>query len=43
MSDVPIYLKNTVGKSNQVRKEVIIDLEDWEKEELKIIDGSKTK
>jgi len=37
------YTEKHSGKSSQVRKEVIIDLEDWEKEELKIIDGSKTK
>tara|TARA_A100001011_G_scaffold342742_1_gene376520 strand:- start:12314 stop:12436 length:123 start_codon:yes stop_codon:yes gene_type:complete len=37
------YTEKHSGNSNQVRKEVIIDLEDWEKEELKIIDESKTK
>ena len=37
------YTEKHSGKSNQVREEVIIDLEDWEKEELKIIDGSKIK
>ena len=29
------YTEKHSGKSSQVRKEVIIDLEDWEKEELK--------